>query len=250
MHLCGTPEQIILKCGQSGISWLAIHMDSVTTELVKTFHDAGLYVGAWKYCVPGDDFIDHAILCARSGCDAILPDCEIEWEAVKNSEGLLVPTDRRAEAAAFAKSLRDALSDPSTGTPTVFIGNCGAWQFPDSHPFYPDHSFGAEWDAGLVERYWTMLNAPAAQSLQKSESQWGNALNAGAYKRIIPIGSAFDGRGQGGSNVTAEDVEMFLNRQETCALWSWQHLPAEVWAMLARRAAAQVSTLPPSAPPA
>ena len=61
-------------------------------------------------------------------------------------------------------------------------------------------------------------------------------MNAGAYKTLIPIGSAFDGSAQGGQPLRPADVTGFLDRQETCALWSWQHAPNALWALLEQRA--------------
>lgn len=253
-------QAIISKCKRCNISWLALHMDDVTTALVKTLHDAGLYVACWKYCVPDtpgtegnietSNFIHHANLCWASGCDAILPDCEIEWETLPAPGGGRVPGDRRAEAASFANRLRTALG------PDVFIGNCGAWQWPDRHPDYPDHAFGSFWDAGMPERYWTMFSSsePATAALNESETEWADPLNGGAYKALIPIGSAFDGSAQGGQPLRPADVTEFLNRVErrqgtsvTCALWSFQHIPPAIWALLESRAAARVSTIPPPA---
>jgi hypothetical protein len=236
----GNIDAIISKAKRCNITWLAIHMDAVATARVNALHAAGLYVAAWKYCVPGDDFVTHAVLCRQSGCDAIFPDCEIEWETHKLPDGSVVPSDRRTEAATFAKALRDAL-------PNTFIGNCGAWQWPDRHPIYPDHAFGSFWDAGMPERYWTMFSPtePASAALDESEKEWDDKMNVGAYKMLIPIGSAFDGSAQGGQPLRPSDVSDFLDRQQTCALWSWQHVPPIIWALLEQRAQANVPTVPP-----
>jgi len=220
LPLCenGNISNIIAKTKRCNISWLAIHMDPITTDLVKTLHASGLYIAAWKYTIPGDDFITHADLCRRSGCDAILPDCEIEWETVNGG----------SKASDFAKALRDKV-----GT-DCFLGNCGAWQWPDKHPLYPDHTFGKYWDAGMPERYWTMFppSVSAKEALDESDKQWADPINRGAYKTLIPIGSAFDGSAQGGQSLTITDLEMFLNRQSTCALWSWQHISPDIWTYL------------------
>jgi hypothetical protein len=244
----GDINAIIAKAKRCGVTWLAVHMDDITTVRVTQLHAAGLYVAAWKYCVPGvsetADFIRHAVLCRDSGCDAILPDCEIEWETRKTPDGSVVPSDRRPEAKVFAQQLRTALGDDYP------IGNCGAWQWCDRHPIYPDHAFGASWSFGSPERYWTMFSStePASAALDESEKEWADTMNAGAYKTLIPIGSAFDGSAQGGQPLRPSDVAGFLDRQETCALWSWQHVPSTIWALLEQRAQGAASTQPPTPP--
>jgi hypothetical protein len=254
-------QAIISKCKRCNISWLALHMEDVTTALVKILHDAGLYVACWKYCVPGTnetaDFIHHAVLCRESGCDAVLPDCEIEWETLPAPGGGRVPGDRRAEAATFANQLRSGLKSCTNGD--CPIGNCGAWQWPSRHPGYPDKEFGAVFDFASPERYWTMFSPsePAASALDESEKEWSSIVGAGVaggYPGLIPIGSAFDGSAQGGQPLRPADITEFLNRVErgqgtsvpgTCALWSFQHIPPAIWALLESRAAARVSTVPP-----
>ena len=262
-------QSIISKCKRCNISWLALHMDDITTALVSVLHAAGLYVATWKYCVPNapgavngtgasetDSFIRHAMLCRESGCDAILPDCEIEWETLPAPGSGRVPGDRRAEAATFANQLRAALKSCTNGD--CPIGNCGAWQWPDRHPLYPDHAFGTVFDFGAPERYWTMFSPsePAVAALDESEKEWAEPVNANAYHSIIPIGSAFDGAAQGGQPLRPQDVTEFLDRVDrgqgtttpgTCALWSWQHVPPAIWALLEARAVARVSTIPPPA---
>lgn len=241
----GDINVIISKAKRCGVTWVAIHFDDALPARVQYFHAAGLYVAAWDYCVPGDQsYIPTAKNVLLSGVNAILPDCEIEWETRKSPYGSVVPSDRRPEAKIFAQQLRQALGND------CWIGNCGAWQWPDRHPIYPDHAFGEYWDAGLPERYWTMFSATEfpATALNESEKEWADAMNAGAYKTIIPIGSAFDGTAQGGQPLRQSDVMEFLSRQETCALWSWQHIPPTIWALLEARAAAHVSTLPPPPP--
>ena len=238
----GNVDNIISKAKRCDITWVALHFDNVMPDLVTKFHTARIYVAAWDYCVPGDlSYIPEAKRVLLSGVDAILPDCEIEWETRKLPDGSVVPSDRRPEAILFAQQLRQALGD------NCWIGNCGAWQWPDRHPIYPDHAFGTYWDAGLPERYWTMFSKTesAASALDESEKEWADPMNIGAYKSLIPIGSAFDGSAQGGQPLRAADVSDFLDRQETCALWSWQHIPPIIWALLEARASSHVSTLPP-----
>lgn len=230
----GSLQTILSKCSRCNISWVAVHFPDVTTERVQAFHDAGIYVAAWLYCVPGDPtYIPQAVKVAALGVDAILPDCEIEWEELDGK-----PADRRPEALAFAEALRNALG------PNVWIGNCGAWQWPDKHPAYPDHAFGKFWDAGLPERYWTMFppsEATPKEALDESDREWSDPMNVNAYKVLIPIGSAFDGSIQGGQLLRPSDVADFLNRQPTCALWSWQHATPTIWALLEQRAQTEVS---------
>jgi hypothetical protein len=243
----GDINAIIAKAKRCGISWLAIHMTKDCLQNVEALKVAGFYVAGWSYCVPGVSetatWIANAVACRRPGpdqLDAILPDCEIEWESRKTPDGSVVPSDRRPEAKLFADQLRAALGDD------CFIGNCGAWQWPDRHPIYPDHAFGSFWDAGMPERYWTMFSTtePAKAALDESEKEWADTMNVGAYKALIPIGSAFDGSAQGGQPLRPADVTGFLDRQETCALWSWQHLPTTIWALLEQRAqAADVSPI-------
>jgi len=238
----GNLSTILSKCRRCNIQWVALHFPDVTAQRVQAFHSAGIYVAAWWYCVPGESETQSFIRSAQSmkllGVDAILPDCEIEWES---RNGL--PADRRPEAAVFAQQLRAALGDD------MWIGNCGAWQWPDKHPVYPDHAFGGQWNAGLPERYWTMFDKSHSPSsvLDESEREWADAMNKGAYQELIPIGSAFDGSTQGGQPCNISDVAAFLDRQQTCALWSWQHMSPALWAMLEQRALATVSTFPPPA---
>jgi hypothetical protein len=236
----GDLPTILGRCAACNISWVALHFPDVTADRVQAFHDAGIYVAAWWYCVPGsaetETFITSAVNMRKLGVDAILPDCEIEWESRNGA-----PADRRPEALIFAQKLRNALG------PDCFIGNCGAWQWPDAHGLYPDHAFGNYWSAGLPERYWTMFSPSHSPKsvLDESDRQWADKENVNAYKSLIPIGSAFDGVAQGGQALRPEDVAAFLDRQETCALWSWQHVPSAVWALLERRAASTASTEPP-----
>jgi hypothetical protein len=239
----GDLQAILARCAKCNIAWVAVHFPDVTAARVQAFHDAGIYVAAWWYCVPGNaetsTFIASAVNIQKLGVDAILPDCEIEWETRNGA-----PADRRPEAIVFAQELRNTLG------PDIFIGNCGAWQLPDSHPEYPDHAFGNSWSAGLPERYWTMFppNYTPSSILDKSDEQWADKENAGAYKMLIPIGSAFDGSAQGGQPLRPSDVSDFLDRQVTCALWSWQHVPPIVWALLEQRAqivSPTASTEPP-----
>lgn len=234
----GNLGTILSKCQRCNITWVAVHVPDVTAERVKAFHDAGIYVAAWMYCVPGDPtYIPRVAKVAALGVDAVLPDCEIEWEE-RNGQ----PADRRPEALLFAQELRKTLG------PDIWIGNCGAWQWPDKHPAYPDHAFGTYWDAGLPERYWTMFPASEAtpqEALDESDRQWADRENVNAYRTLIPIGSVFDGRDQGGQALAVSDVSAFLDRQPTCALWSYQHCPPTVWAMLESRALAHGTTDPP-----
>lgn len=240
----GNVDAIIAKAKRCGITWVAIHMTKDCFDHLDELKAAGLYVAGWSYCVPGQQetsaWIANAVACREAGVDAILPDCEIEWETRKDADGNVHTGDRRPEAKLFADQLRAALGDD------CFIGNCGAWQWPDRHPIYPDHAFGSFWDAGLPERYWTMFSStePAAKALDESEKEWSDPMNTGAYKTIIPIGSAFDGSAQGGQPLRPSDVAGFLDRQKTCALWSWQHVPAIIWALLEQRAQAVSSTGP------
>lgn len=251
----GDIDAIIAKAKRCGISWVAVSFSDVLPNRVIALHSAGLYVAAWSYCVPGvtetHAWIMHACGCRSLNVDAILPDCEIEWETCKDADGNVHPSDRRPEAKIFAQQLREALDNVSgTGEP-CFIGNCGAWQWPDRHPIYPDHAFGSFWDAGMPERYWTMFSStePAAVALKESSLEWGNKMNAGAYKTLIPIGSAFDGSAQGGQPLRADDVANFLDLQETCALWSWQHVPSIIWALLEQRAQTVSPTASTDRPP-
>jgi hypothetical protein len=246
----GDVDAIIAKAKRCGISWVAVHMTADCLPHVAALRAAGLYVAAWSYCVPGQletaAWIANAVACRINfKVDAILPDCEIEWETRKDADGNVHPSDRRPEAKVFADRLRAALGDD------CFIGNCGAWQWPSRHGVYPDHAFGAFWDAGMPERYWTMFSStePASAALDESEKEWADKMNAGAYKTLIPIGSAFDGSGNGGQPLRPSDVSDFLDRQETCALWSWQHVPPIIWALLEQRAQTVSPTASTDRPP-
>ena len=215
--------KIIEKATQIGLKWIILH-GFWSQPVISRLHTAGFYVAYSAYVTPNgaDNAVADFSRAKTAGVDAVLIDAEVEWETLDGH-----PCWRGVEATAFITKLRQAMGD-------TWIGNAGAWQWPKMHPQYPDKEFAMGVDAAMPERYWTEFSpdTPYAKSVTESELEWKTYADVRGYKAVIPIGSAYGLNGEvkaGHQDLKPEDLRDFLMRNDTCALWSWLHIPDFAW---------------------
>jgi hypothetical protein len=234
-HLCegGDWGAIAAKARASGFSWLILH-EYMSATVTSALQAAGFWVGYSFYSVPGEVETAHQIDQAKRALDAgvngICVDAEEFWERLPDGR----PGWRGTEAEHFALKLRTAIGD-------TWLANDGAWQWPRSHPQYPDVEF-AQWvDAAMPERYWTEFSPHVSydKAIRESELQWATYPDVLRYRSTIPIGSCYGINGElpaGHQPLALPDLENFMGRYATAALWDWMHCPKVAWELLARRA--------------
>jgi hypothetical protein len=230
----GNWNTIITKAKASGFTWLIMH-NFYSQAVIQQLKAAGFYVAYSFYCTPsgGDGPIAGAAAAVKYGCDAILFDAETPWETDANGN----PTWHGPEATQFITHLRSAIGD-------TYLANAGAWQRPQFHPKYPDKEFALVADAAMPEVYWTEYppSTPYAKAISDSEDAWKTYPDVQGYKEVIRLGSAYGTNGTipgGHSPLNEADLQDFITRYPTCALWSWMHVPQFGWDLFAKLAAAK-----------
>jgi len=215
---CGSWDVIIAKAKEHGVKWLIVHNAQGPYALIKSAGLQAAYSG-YLYPTATDKYIQQAKKAVDAGADIVLFDAETEWEQ-GGYKGL--------QASTFETTLRQTLGD------SVWIGNAGAWQWPEKHPVYPDTAFARGIDGALPERYWTEFDykTPYSAAIGESEKEWERYKDVHGYKSVIPIGSAYGTNTSppgGHQDLREEDLRDFLTRFPTCALWSWLHIPPFGW---------------------
>lgn len=237
LHRCegGNLAAIIAKAQASGFSFLVMHEIALDTQVYAKLKAAGLQVGFCFYSVPGVSETARQVIRAKmhrdAGADFICVDAEEFWERLPDG----APGWRGPEAADFARQLRASLG------PDCWIGNAGAWQWPEAHPNYPDREFGAVFDAAMPERYWTEFPPaePYAKSIATGEKQWSLYPDVQGYRSVFPIGSAYGANGEipaGHQPLEIADLADFDGRYATRAYWDWLHCPRAAWDWFAANA--------------
>lgn len=229
----GGTQKVIDTCKAHNIEWLAIRSGGadLSGQLdEKTVHDlifGGVNVVSWNYTMP--KYTDRIVAQVKAlydmGIQNHIIDAEIEYEGYAEE----------------AKSLVEKLR---TAVPHMKLAHSPLW-YPSAHKGYPWKEFD-ELDAVLPQIYFTMLSPghSAEWMLNKSNEDY-EKLNLKQLRS--PIGSSFHGTMmngvQNGQPCTVADCEMFLYLcQETpnlpfWSLYSYDSMPAEIWALLAQRAA-------------
>jgi hypothetical protein len=242
----GDVNAIAAKAVASGVSWVAIKAGDgtangqVTLARVQALRAAGIECAAWWYSTPSTTATELAMitdLVQNQGLLHLIQDAEIEWETVPGPNNTRVSHDFSAQAAAFATQVRNAV-----GADT-FIADA-PWARPKSHGgTFPYTQFGAMVNARFPQFYWEVAEvAGLAQApfLAQCDAQW-LALDPNA---VVCPGSTVNQ--SGAVHCPIAELGVFLDRyagRQACSLWSWQHLDAAEWALLAQRAAT-----PPSGP--
>lgn len=239
----GDLRAIAAKAKRCGISWVCVKageksLDAqFTPALVAALRTEGIECAAWWYSHPSSVDSELAylrVLVERCGVRHLVLDAEEPWEREPNDWSTV--RDWRAQAAAFAARLREAVG------PDVFLADA-PWARPRSHggPF-PYAQFGAVMDARMPQFYWHLAaveGEPYAHFVATADAQWAETAPGSL---VCPIGSCVDA--QGVRHAPVSELAAFLDRyadRAACSLWSWQHLNAAEWALLAQRARARAN---------
>lgn len=240
----GDLDRLIDRATLSGVSWVAIKAGEdrpngqITRQRVEYMQSAGIDVAAWWYCVPGatDTISQLAMLKELAeihGVQHLICDAEIEWE----EHG-----DRRPEAATFAQAIRRAVG------PDVYLADA-PWPIVSAHPTWPWGEFGSVVDARMDQSYWMQSGQPFATFAGRADANWEKR----PQDVRCPIGCTVNYSGT--QHAPLSELGAFLDRyadNPARSLWSWQHLSANEWALLAERAkrpAPPGESFPPDPPP-
>jgi hypothetical protein len=224
----GNLAAIVAKARVSGVSSVIVKAGEeaangqVTAALVATFRTAGIEPAIWWYCRPKDFDAQLGMLKAlqdRCGVTGFVMDAEAEWDT----------PDNRPAATQFAARLRAELG------PDAWLADA-PWSRPVKHGgFFPYAQFGAVMNARMPQFYWELAKPEEATPfLADCDLEWQQtAPGQSVCPALCTVNE--DGTKHAPVSELAAALDRYAARP-LVSIWSWQHLNAAEWALLAQRA--------------